>query len=370
MHIEDLHLKDFRNYRNADARFSEGLNMIIGANGQGKTNLLEAVHVLCGVGSHRAASQASLIRHGVEVAIVRGRCRVKERQIRVDAEIRASGGLRLKANGNPVEGSGQLSVLPASVVFAPDDLALVKGGPEERRRYLDDIAGQIKPLAAAQKAEFDKTLRQRNGVLKAAQMSSRAKVQLEVWTHQLAVSAAKVLSNRLEVLRVVSGSVAEKYPSVAGHPASVHVDYRASWAEGVPATGPAELEQMMSRALAASVPRDLERGVTLVGPHRDDIEIQLDGAPARIFASQGEQRSLALSLRLAEHDLVADARRELPILLLDDVFSELDENRRRRVAEVVESGGQSFLTTTEPEALPMTAETVVRVVEGTLLPSG
>lgn len=368
MHLEKLELKDFRNYAHVEGEFSTGLNMIIGANGQGKTNLLEAVQTLCGLGSHRVSSQASLIRHGSGQAIVRGRGEVRSRQTRIHAEIRGVGGIRLKVNGNTFDPASGVSLLPASVIFAPDDLALVKGGPEERRRFLDDISGQIRPMAGAHKGEFEKTLRQRNGVLKAAQMSSRAKVQLEVWTAQLAAAAARVLRDRLNILDSVRLGLSQKYPEVAGRPAAAGIAYRPTWAEEITSDDPAEIEESMARALAGSMNRDLERGITLVGPHRDEIEIELDGASARIFASQGEQRSLALGLRLAERDLVAEARGEAPILLLDDVFSELDENRRRRVAQVVQSGGQSFLSTTEPEALPLRAELVVRVKDGRLIP--
>lgn len=366
MHLEQLELKDFRNYTSADAEFSTGLNMIIGANGQGKTNLLESIQILCGVGSHRAASASALIRHGSSGAIVRGSGQVRERKTRIDAEIRAPGGVRLRLNGSDFHAGAHGPLLPASVIFSPDDLAMIKGGPDDRRRFLDDTAGQVKPMANAQKSDFEKTLRQRNGVLKASQFSRGAKVQLEVWTAQLAGAASHVIANRLEVLHAVSAGVTLKYPLVAGNDAGVHMVYRATWAEQSIPKGRAEIEQAMIRALESSLPRDLERGITLAGPHRDDVEIQLGGVTARAFASQGEQRSLALALRLAERDVIADARNEAPILLLDDVFSELDENRRRRVAELVGRGGQSFLTTTEPEALPLRADRVMRIASGTV----
>lgn len=367
MHLETVDLIDFRNYARGQAGFSKGLNMIIGANGQGKTNLLEAIQIVCGRGSHRAAAPASLVRHGAGEAIVRSRGWVRDRQIRVDTLIRAAGGVRTQLNGSPVEATGPATVLPASVTFSPDDLSLIKGGPEERRKYLDEIAAQIMPLAAAHRADFEKTLRQRNGVLKAAAVSSRAKLQLEVWSEQLASAAARVLKNRLEMLGALADVVADTYREVAGGVAKVSMRYRPTWCDPPDIIDTDQLEEAMSRALAGSLGRDLERGVTLVGPHRDDVDIELEGSSARTFASQGEQRSLALTLRLAEQQLVAGARKELPLLLLDDVFSELDEQRRRRVAEVVRQGGQSFLTTTDPEAVPLSAERVLRVSRGRIL---
>lgn len=356
--------------------------MVVGRNGQGKTNLLEAVHVLCGLGSHRSTPHAGLVEHGFEVSILRAGAHVNQRQCRVDVEIKVKGGLRLRVNEIPFERTQIHRVLPACVVFSPDDLVLIKGGPEERRSFLDTIITQTNTLGAAHKHNFEKILRQRNGILKAAQFNDRALKQLGVWTDQLIMAAAKLIRDRLVVLKQISGEVSVKYAAVAGKGGSVGVRYRPTWTSGIPedffgavegssltSGGSTELEsiqQAMAKGINGSSARDLERGITLVGPHRDDIEITLDRGDARLFASQGEQRTLALAFRLAEYELVAQSRGEEPILLLDDVFSELDESRRKRVAEIVQGGAQAIVTATGAEGLPFESDRVVVVEEGQL----
>src|SRR2546421_464637 len=281
--MRGLHLTDFRNYAEASVEFAPGLNLVVGRNGQGKTNLVEAINVLCGVGSHRGATGDAMVRHGAERAVLSGSGRAGGREVRVDGEVRRTGGTRLLVNRVPLDRLGAPGPLVA-VAFSPDDLVIVKGGPEERRRLLDQGAGRLRALATAERQEFERGLRQRTGLLKAAPSSQR----------------------------------------------------------------------------------DLERGVSPAGPHGADLELLLDGADARVFASQGEQRSLALSLRMAERDLVAESRGEDPILLLDDIFSELDEVRREHLVAMVATSGQTIATATTGAGGPLTVERTLTVEAGFL----
>ncbi|MGH2690852.1 MAG: DNA replication/repair protein RecF, partial [Actinomycetota bacterium] len=234
------------------------------------------------------------------------------------------------------------------------------GGPEERRRYLDHAAARGRPSVAAGRQELDRALKQRNGVLRAAQVNKRALRTLEVWDEQLTRIGAAVVRSRLEVLRALRPHIARRHGEVgAAVSGEIELTYQAAWFEEealpaqpglLPGTGDdaltRALETALVAALAASLERDIERGVTTTGPHRDDLEVRLAGAEARSFASQGEQRSIALALRLAERDLAADVLGEDPVLLLDDVFSELDEVRRAQLSALIRSTGQAVVTTT------------------------
>lgn len=347
-----MELADFRNFERGEARFAPGVNVVVGRNGQGKTNLLEAVHVLCALGSHRTSGTEVLVRRGAGRAVLRGWGSSRGRPVRVDVEVRREGGIRLMVNRVPLERSHGAAVGFAAVLFSPDDLSIVKGGPEERRRFVDHAAARVRLLAAAERQEFDRVLRQRNGLLKAAASSRRALSTLEVWDEQLARAGAAVVHNRLVVLGRMLPRVADRYGEVAGGGVGVELAYRASWA-GDREVIPERVEDELRAAVARSRGRDLERGMSLVGPHRDDVAMAVAGLDARSFASQGEQRSLVLALRLAERDLVAEVREEDPILLLDDVFSELDEERGRRLAALVLGGGQAVATVTSlPGGLP------------------
>lgn len=358
MEFTHLELTDFRNYHRAEIDLSPGLNLVVGGNGQGKTNLLEAIHLLCAHGSHRSSTLAPLIRDSQESSIIRGTAQVAGREMSVDAEIRRSGGLRVLVN----KLSSPVSSGPAAIIFSPEDLAILKGGPEERRRMLDQAAAMVRPRASADRQEFERVLRQRNGVLKASFSNPRALKTLGVWDEQLARAGAALVAHRLEVLGAIRPAAEKHYQRLAGAQVP-EFHYSASWRtrEGDDLLS---LSADLAKALEDSHSRDLERGVSTVGPHRDDLAIELDGADARTHASQGEQRTLALSLRLAQRDLVASVRDEDPVLLLDDVFSELDRARRSELGSLVAASGQAIATTTGVEGISASPAAVVRVEGG------
>ena len=390
MQLRGLVLTDFRNYAEASVEFSPGLNLVVGRNGQGKTNLLEAINVVSGLGSHRGATGEAMVRQGAERAVLSGTGSAAGRDVRVDAEVKRTGGTRLLVNRVAVErmsASSSAGMLVA-VAFSPDDLVIIKGGPEERRRLLDQGATRVRPLAATERQEFDRVLRQRTGLLKAASTSQRALATLDVWDESFARAGAVVVRNRLAVLDKLRPEVLRRYRSVSGLAAEISMEYRASWLPERPsrrgslegselagrlqsgAVAEDELRAALLDALARARSRDLERGVSTVGPHRDDVEVLLEGADARLFASQGEQRSLALSLRMAERDLVAADRGEDPILLLDDIFSELDETRRGHLVEMVAASGQTIATATSGAGWPMAASRTLTVEAGRVVAHG
>jgi DNA replication and repair protein RecF len=357
-----LDLRDFRNYSSAEVEFAAGLNLVVGGNGQGKTNLLEAVYVLCALGSHRTSSHGPMIAYGAERAVIRGSGNARGRPIQVDAEIRATGGMRVLINKVGLRAAEASRAGLTSILFSPEDLALIKGGPDERRRFMDQSAAQIRPLAAAQKLEFDRVLKQRNGALKAAQIRSRERVSLEVWDEQFVEAASEIVRNRLDVLQRLEPRLAAHYQELASREAAPRIAYQSKWSPQTPTAENAA--DLLRQAIRRDATREIERGVSLVGPQRDDLAIYLQEQDARLYASQGEQRSLALSLRLAQRDAVAENRSEEPILLLDDVFSELDDVRRERLGELVRSSGQVIVTSTAVSGLPAPAARTFEVSRG------
>jgi DNA replication and repair protein RecF len=361
--VTELELVDFRNYLRAEVEFGHGLNLIIGKNAQGKTNLLEAIYVLSALESHRTSPSSALVRHGAERAVVRAKGRVRGRTTEMDVEVRSGGGVRARVNKVPLSrgGSGVVAVL-----FSPEDLALAKGGPEERRRFLDHMSARLRPLAAVNRQEFERALKQRNAALKAAQSKPGALSSLHVWDEQFISRAASVARNRLEVLEQLRPGIGRHYRELSGRAETPELHYRASWGEVSSELEESGIAALLSKALDRARLRELERGLTLVGPHRDDLEIKLADADVRIFGSQGEHRTLALCLRLAERDLLAEAKGEEPVLLLDDVFSELDDERRSQLASLVWRG-QTIATATSLSGLPGPAGRLLRVESGKVL---
>ena len=311
-----------------------GLTAVVGENGEGKTNLLEAIGYLATLGSFRGAPTEALVRVGATQATVRAEAEREGRQLLIEAELVPSGRSRIQVNRQRLPRSRDLLGALRVSVFAPDDLELVKGGPSERRRYLDDAVVAAQPKHDQLRTELERVLRQRNALLRQSggRLSPDVESTLEVWDTKLVEVSEALAAARIALLSVLGPALAAAYDQVAHARAEVTVTYRSSW-----------LDQGMVAALATARRDELRRGVSLVGPHRDDLDLAIGGLPARTHASQGEQRSLALALRLAAHLVVTEAAGTSPVLLLDDVFSELDPGRSRALLDSLPPG-QTLLT--------------------------
>ncbi len=360
MHLDRLWITDFRNYLAAElAPAPTGLTAIVGNNGEGKTNLLEAVGYLATLRSFRGAPAEALVRAGAEVAIVRAEADRDGRRLLIEAELRTNGRDRVLVNRQPLRRTRDLLGALQVTVFAPDDLALIKAGPQGRRDYLDDLLVALHPRHDALRNDLDRILKQRNALLKQAGGNPRPPpdivTTLDVWDQKLAETGTAVADARHHLLTTLGPELSTVYDRVAERAAHVVVDYQRSW------RGP------LGDALAAARVDDLRRGVTTLGPQRDDLIVTLGGLPSRTHASQGEQRSLALALRLAGHLLVTRELGGPPLLLLDDVFSELDADRSAALLESLPAG-QAFVTTAGHLPAQAHPELVVRVEGGKILP--
>lgn len=336
MRLERLWLTDFRNYSHLDLELPAGISLFTGLNGEGKTNLLEAVYYLATMSSFRVKAAESLIRTGPDIdeAVVRGEMAVDQREVLIEAALRSTGRSQFQVNRQRVRRRELLGLVPASI-FMPDDLALLKGGPGERRRFVDEALSQIDPRLDAARADLESILRQRNALLRQAggRLDDEIAVTLDVWDEKLADVGERLADARRNLVANLEPKTAAAYEEIAVTPTSVSLSYESAWSPG-------ELGEALGRVRK----EDLRRGATTLGPHRDDVSIVLDGRPARTHASQGEQRSLALALRLAVHRELGDATGRSPLLLLDDVFSELDPERSKGVLKALQSE-QTFLTT-------------------------
>ena len=308
----------------------------MGSNGEGKTNLLEAVFYLTRMTSFRINTAEALIRTGTGAsqAVVRGEIVDNEREILFEAALRSSGRSQFQVNRQRVRRRDLLGLVPVSI-FTPDDLLLVKGGPGERRRFLDDALSQIDPRLDAVRSDMESVLRQRNALLRQSggQLGSEVVVTLDVWDDKLAAVGERLTGARRDLVAKLNTRASSSYEAIAARRAPVDLSYESIWTPGD-----------LCESLKQTRREDLRRGVTTVGPHRDDVSVVLDGRPARTHASQGEQRSLALALRLAVHRELAETSGQSPLLLLDDVFSELDPDRSRGVLCALQSE-QTLLTT-------------------------
>lgn len=394
MYLEHLSLTDFRSYAQVDLALSAGVTVLVGSNGLGKTNLVESIGYLSTLSSHRVSSDAPLLRFGSERAIVRAQLVRASQRIMIEVEINATRANRARINrANPIRAREVLGIC-RTVIFAPEDLALVKGDPSSRRRFLDDLLVVLHPRHSATRAEYDRVLKQRNALLKSAKGAhySRSGVSegqlatLEVWDAHLAQNAARLLAARLDLINRLRPHMAEAYAQLTDGSKLLRAIYRSSLdkdsAESESISGlsaenggdedslPAlsidpgedlslldeeELQARYLLALQESRKRELERGMTLVGPHRDELELLLGPAPARGYASHGESWSVALALRLAsfyvlQEDSPIDGN--APILILDDVFAELDAQRRRKLADMVAGAEQVLVTAAVAEDIP------------------
>ncbi len=335
MQLRRLWLTDFRGYDEADVSFDAGLTAVVGPNGHGKTNLLEAIAYLATLESFRGAPTDALIRAGADRAVIRAEGEREGRSLLLEAELVAGGRNRAQLNRQPLRRARDLLGALRVTVFSPDDLALVKGGPSERRTYLDDTLVALHPRHDRARADLDRILRQRGALLKGAgnRLNAEVELTLDVFDAKLTTAGEALAASRRELIDELEPVLAQAYGEVAGHESTVAARYDPPWmAEG------------LASALAEARKNDLRRGVSTVGPHRDDVELILGGLPARTHASQGEQRSLALALRLAAHEVVTRRTDTPPVLLLDDVFSELDADRSDALLRTLPPG-QTVLST-------------------------
>lgn len=382
MHLRHLSVVDFRSYATAEVPLTPGVTTLLGRNGQGKTNLVEAAAYVATLASHRVATDAPLVRHGADSAVLRAAVVREARETQVELEIVPGRANRARLNKSPLPRPRDVLGTLRTVLFAPEDLALVKGDPGERRRFLDELLVLRQPRWAGVRSDYDKALRQRNALLRSGQHLWRsgrrggsahrlapgetveearaaAESTLEVWDDQLARVGAALTYARLRLLRDLAPLLAETYgtvsaadtPATATYRSSLEGDLGAALAAGeVP-----EQQALYDATLAVMRERrqqEQERGVTLVGPHRDDLVLALGELPARGYASHGESWSIALALRLGAFRLL---RRDVgtdPVLVLDDVFAELDSGRRARLAELVMDCEQVLITAAVPEDVP------------------
>lgn len=360
MHLRRLAVVDFRSWTEAELELDPGVSVLVGPNGVGKTNLVEAAGYLATLGSHRVATDAPLIRRGAERAVVRGLVVHHGRELNVELEIAAGKANRARVNRAPVPRARDVLGILRTVLFAPEDLALVRGDPGERRRFLDDLLVSRFPRYAAVRADYDRVLRQRSALLKTAR-AGRADARpasptrddpstLDVWDGHLARHGAALLSGRLELVAAIAPLAVEAFAEVAPTSDAIALEYR-SGLDGELPGGAAELEVMLVDAMARVRRQEIERGVCLVGPHRDDLELRLGAGPAKGYASHGESWALALALRLASYRLLCDDDVE-PVLVLDDVFAELDARRRRALADVARRAEQVLITAAVAEDVP------------------
>jgi DNA replication and repair protein RecF len=369
--LRHLWLTDFRNYHQVEVELATGLTAIVGDNGQGKSNLLEAVGYLATLGSFRGAPVEALVRHGTSTATVRAEVEREGRELLIEAELAPRGRNRIQVNRQRLHRSRDLLGALRVSVFAPDDLALVKEGPAERRRYLDEALVAAQPRLDGLRGEVDRVLRQRNALLRqrGGRLNEDAALTLDVWDAKLVAAGEELVRERLGLLEQLRPTLAEGYERLAGAAgrsgggatgagAEVTATYRSAW-----------LDRGLETALAEGRADDVRRGMSLVGPHRDDVELAIGGLPARTHASQGEQRSLALALRMAAHEVVGRLVGSPPVLLLDDVFSELDPHRSRALLDAL---GQAQTLLTTAGALPELAvpERVLRVEGGSVHAEG
>ena len=368
MHLTRLALTDFRSYTDADVPLAAGVTIFSGANGEGKTNLVEAVGYAATLASHRAAQDAPLIRKGADQAIIRAAISTSANDALVEIELNGGRANRVRLNKTPLTRPRDVLGVLRTVLFAPEDLALVKGDPGERRRFLDELLVAMAPRYAGVRADYDRVVRQRTALLKSAgpkggqkgnrQSREAVTATLDVWDAQLARTGAELLVAREHLVNSLRPHVERSYTAVAGAgrgPAAI--SYKRSFdapADDAGATHGERVrgaERALRAALAEVRASELDRGLCLAGPHRDELELSVRELPARGYASHGESWSMALALRLASFDLLRTGRED-PVLILDDVFAELDTGRRDRLAALVATAEQVLVTAAVPEDIP------------------
>lgn len=361
MLLQHLELTDFRSYEHLDLDLEAGVTVLVGPNAHGKTNILEALHRAATGGSHRVANDTALVRSGCDAAYVRTSLQTDAgRRRTVELELRPGRGSRARVDGQDVRRTSDAVGVLRVVLFAPEDLSVVRDDPSQRRAFLDDLLSQRRPTFAATRSEYDRIVRQRNQLLRSlpSRASSDVPSTLTVWTEQLIEHGSTLTAARIAAVHALSGPATEFYGRIADRPEPIGLRYRSSAGfdvdadpgEGVP--DPGVIAERLRAALEDAAGDERDRGVTLVGPHRDDLELAVRDLPARGYASHGQVWSLALALRLATYEVLAEVG-DRPVVMLDDVFAELDDDRRRRLAETCRGWEQVLVTAASERDVPL-----------------
>lgn len=358
LRIRHLSLADIRNHRETDIVLAEGCTAFIGSNGQGKTNIVEAVYYLSTLGSHRVATDAPMIYEGAASGRIAAEVVRDNRALTIDIEILPGKANRARINRSPVSRPREILGILKTVMFAPEDLSLVKGDPSERRKFLDDLLVQRQPRWSGVRADYDRVLRQRNALLKSIGVARRADSEainatLSVWDEQLARLGAELMTARASLIADLEPRAHEVYAQVAPASKGLGMMYEASVGPGINIASleQSAVEQLLLEHMHMKRKEECDRGVTLVGPHRDELRLSLGSTPVKGYASQGESWSVALALRLASFDLLS-AEGPAPILILDDVFAELDSHRRAHLADRIAAASQVLITAAVADDVP------------------
>ena len=366
MHVARLSLTDYRNYEHAELVLGPGATVFVGRNGQGKTNLVESIGYLATLGSHRVSGDQALIRAGADAAIVRALLAHGDRELLVELQLNRQGANRAQLNRSPVK-TRELPRYAHSVLFAPEDLAIVRGEPSVRRRLLDELLVQRTPRLAGVMADYERVLKQRNSLLKSARARGLAADRLptlDIWDERLVHLGSELIDQRVALVAELASPLADAYRAIvdADHSPDLRPllsidgadpDGDAGFEAAVPAPESTDTAARFTEALRVLRSKELERGITLVGPHRDDVVLLLNGLPAKGYASHGESWSFALALRLASAELLRrDSTTGDPVLVLDDVFAELDRLRRERLAAAIGGFEQVLVTAAVLEDVP------------------
>ena len=380
MIVEHLNLVDFRNYTVADVSLGPGPNVFVGRNGQGKTNLAEAIAYLATLGSHRVSTDAPMVRDGADAAVIRARLAHGDRRVLLEAQLNRQGANKARVNGAPVK-STDLPRYAQVVLFAPEDLQVVRGDPSSRRRFRDQLLVQRSPRFAGVIGDYERVVKQRSALLKSARargLRGESLSTLDVWDEKLVALGSELIRARLALAAALQGPLAAAYTAIAGADHRPELEWLLSMRGGDPeedsditsasAHAP-EVDDLFREALAARRSAELDRGLTLVGPHRDDLLLRVRGLPVKGYASHGESWSVALGLRLASAELLrVDSQLGDPVLILDDVFAELDTDRRARLAELTAGYEQVIVTAAVEDDVPVGLRArVVRVEAGRIL---
>ena len=361
MYVRRVELTDFRSYERVAVDLDPGVTVLVGQNGTGKTNLVEALGYVATLDSHRVATDAPLVRAGAASAVIRCAIVHDGRELLVELEIVPGKANRARLNRSPVRRPREVLGALRMVLFAPEDLELVRGDPSERRRYLDDLLVARQPRFAGVRADYDRVVKQRNALLRTAYLTRKVGGNrgqdlstLAVWDHHLVHHGADLLAGRLELVASLGPHLTKAYDAVAAGRSSASIAYASRLGDSLGSVRQG-LEEALLGSLAERRPAEVERGMTLVGPHRDDLALTLGDLPAKGYASHGESWSFALALRLAAYDLLRSDGIE-PVLVLDDVFAELDSGRRDRLAALVADATQLIVTCAVPADVPPALE--------------